>query len=194
MSFTRSSISKLSHDSNKLLTTYCHQCQSTLTSQSRRLASNVATQAQSTTLTTTSTTTPSAPTHYLVTLLRSTIALPKSIASTTRSLGLNSRLSSSVVPITATTQGAILRVKELVGVRAITLDQLGPSATQVWRDRPGQGRRGSGLRARMTPTVDTIGTPGNGQQPSMGALRVGSERNRGEERGFKVVKRVNGQL
>jgi len=113
-------------------------------------------------------------THYLVTLLRSPLHLPVAAAATCNSLGLTHRLTSSLVPITQENAGFILRVKELVAVRTVAPEDLAKAASQEWRERPGEGRRGSGLMGHS----------------ETGVVRVGSERARGEERGFKVVSRA----
>ncbi|GAA6061528.1 hypothetical protein JCM10212_004518 [Sporobolomyces blumeae] len=120
----------------------------------------------------TSATTP--PSHYLVTLLRSPLHLEPSIKHSLASLGLYKRLASSIVPINSVNAGYVLRAKELVGVKAISQDDVDRLARDEWRERPGEGRQGSGLRVRH----------GSGEN---GVIRVGSERARGDERGYKVV-------
>ncbi|ORY56821.1 hypothetical protein BCR35DRAFT_309764 [Leucosporidium creatinivorum] len=112
-------------------------------------------------------------THYLVTLLRSPLHLPAPLQATCTSLGLTHRLQSSILPITPINAGFLLRVKELVGVRLIGVHDIDSKVGGGWRQREGEGRKGAGLSAR-----------GWG-----GAIRVGSERARGEERGFKVISR-----
>ncbi|GAA5938071.1 uL30 family ribosomal protein [Sporobolomyces koalae] len=112
--------------------------------------------------------------HYLVTLLRSPLHLNPAIKQSLASLGLYKRLSSSIVPINPTNQGYILRAKELVGIKPLSQSQVQELGSETWRNRPGQGRQGSGLRIRMGAS-------------DQGVIRVGSERARGEERGFKVV-------
>ncbi|GAA6006804.1 hypothetical protein JCM11491_003186 [Sporobolomyces phaffii] len=114
------------------------------------------------------------PSHYLVTLQRSPLHLNPAIKQSLASLGLYKRLSSSIVPITPTNQGYILRAKELVGIRPLSEAQVRDLGSAAWRNRPGEGRQGSGLRVRH----------GAGEG---GVIRVGSERARGEERGYKVV-------
>jgi len=114
------------------------------------------------------------PSHYLITLLRSPLHLSPAIKSSLSSLGLYKRLSSTIVPISQTNQGYILRAKELVGVKLITKEEVEKAGAREWREREGEGRRGSGLRVRE----------GQGKD---GVIRVGSERARGEERGFKVL-------
>ncbi|GAA5916998.1 hypothetical protein JCM5296_004039 [Sporobolomyces johnsonii] len=116
----------------------------------------------------------STPTHYLVTLLRSPLHLSKSVSASLASLGLYKRLSSSIVPINSVNSGYILKAKELVGVRSVTADELASIASKEWRDRPGEGRQGSGLRVREDAGPAAV-------------IRVGSERARGDERGFRVV-------
>ncbi|GAA5822062.1 hypothetical protein JCM5353_006218 [Sporobolomyces roseus] len=116
----------------------------------------------------------SPPSHYLITLLRSPLHLSPSIKSSLSSLGLYKRLSSTIVPISQTNQGYILRAKELLGVKMITKEQVEEAGRREWREREGEGRKGSGLRVRE----------GQGEN---GVIRVGSERARGEERGFKVL-------
>ncbi|GAA6033465.1 hypothetical protein JCM8097_001411 [Rhodosporidiobolus ruineniae] len=114
------------------------------------------------------------PTHYLVTLLRSPLHLPPAISASIRSLGLNKRLSSSIVPISQVNAGYILNLKELVGVRTVGQDQVKKWASPEWRNRAGEGNQGSGMRVRRGATADSV-------------IRVGSERARGDERGFRVV-------
>ncbi|GAA5972818.1 hypothetical protein JCM21900_006907 [Sporobolomyces salmonicolor] len=116
----------------------------------------------------------STPTHYLVTLLRSPLHLSKSIGASLTSLGLYKRLSSSIVPINSVNAGYILKAKELVGVRTVSAEEVASMASKEWRNRPGDGRQGSGLRVRE----------GAGEAA---VIRVGSERARGDERGFRVV-------
>jgi ribosomal protein L30/L7E len=111
-------------------------------------------------------------THYLVTLLRSPLHLPKNIATTCTSLGLSHRLSSSIVPISRETAGAILQVKELVGIRAVGIEEVSKAAGREWRMRAGEGKQGGGFRS--------VGT-------ELGVIKVGREKCRGEERGFKVL-------
>ncbi|GAA5877649.1 hypothetical protein JCM8547_007129 [Rhodosporidiobolus lusitaniae] len=117
----------------------------------------------------------SSPSHYLVTLLRSPLHLPPSLSASICSLGLNKRLSSAIVPITPTNAGYILKLKELVGVRSVTSDEVRQWGSREWREREGEGRQGSGLR---------IG----GYAGENSVIRVGSERARGDERGFRVVR------
>ncbi|GAA5837798.1 hypothetical protein JCM11251_002325 [Rhodosporidiobolus azoricus] len=112
--------------------------------------------------------------HYLVTLLRSPLHLPKRTLSSIRSLGLNKRLSSAIVPITPINAGYILSLKELVGVRQVSEEQVKKWASREWRDRQGEGNQGAGMRVREGATERSV-------------IRVGSERARGEERGFRVV-------
>lgn len=117
---------------------------------------------------------PPSHTHYLVTLLRSPLHLPPSITASIHSLGLGKRLSSSIVPISQTNAGYLLKLKDLVGVRTVSSDQVSKWASKEWREREGEGNQGVGMR---------IG--GYGGENSV--IRVGSERARGEERGFKVL-------
>ncbi|SCZ98297.1 BZ3500_MvSof-1268-A1-R1_Chr3-2g06279 [Microbotryum saponariae] len=109
-------------------------------------------------------------THYLITLHRSPANLPETVARTCEALGLPRRLSSSIVPITQVSSGQVLAIKELVGVRAITLDQV---VSAQWTQRKGAGNQGSGLRSNGNPR---------------GIIRVGSERARGDERGYRILK------
>ncbi|BGP03942.1 Proteophosphoglycan ppg4 [Rhodotorula toruloides ATCC 204091] len=119
-----------------------------------------------------------APSHYLITLLRSPNHLGVTVNATTRVLGLRRRLSSVIVPINAVNAGYILRIKELVGVRLVSREDVQRWASKEWRERPGEGNQGSGLRI--------VG----GSGPNA-VIRVGSERARGDERGFKVVGRAS---
>ncbi|GAA5884177.1 hypothetical protein JCM6882_002167 [Rhodosporidiobolus microsporus] len=112
--------------------------------------------------------------HYLVTLLRSPLHLPKRTLQSVRSLGLGKRLSSSIVPITPSNAGYILALKELVGVRTVTQEQVKHWASREWRERKGEGNQGAGMRVRADGSDRSV-------------IRVGSERARGDERGFKVV-------
>ncbi|GAA6048717.1 hypothetical protein JCM3770_003926 [Rhodotorula araucariae] len=117
-----------------------------------------------------------APSHYLVTLLRSPLHLPPAQRASAASLGLHKRLSSSVVPITPQNAGYVLQIKELVGVRQVSTAEVRAWASPEWRDRPGEGRRGSGMRVKLGATDRSV-------------IRVGSERARGDERGFRIVDR-----
>lgn len=119
-----------------------------------------------------------APSHYLVTLLRSTIKLGSDAQATARALGLSKRLSSSIVPVNAVNAGYILRLKEIVGVRLVGRDDVEHWASAAWRERPGDGRKGSGLSVAANAGPNAI-------------IRVGSERARGDERGFRVVGRAS---
>lgn len=141
---------------------------------SRRLFSTTSPSLSSTRSTPTPPPPTSSPSHYLITLLRSPLHLNPSIKQSLSSLGLYKRLSSSIVPISPQNEGYILRAKELVGVRTLREEEVRELGSMEWRDREGEGRKGSGLRVRQ----------GAGQD---GVIRVGSERARGEERGFKVV-------
>lgn len=114
-------------------------------------------------------------THYLLTLLRSPLHLPKPLQATCQTLGLTHRLQSSIIPISAVNSGLILRVKELVGVRQVGVEEISKGVGEEWRNREGEGRQGGGLRARG--------------EAAGGVIRVGSERCRGAERGFKIVSR-----
>ncbi|GAA5983737.1 hypothetical protein JCM11641_001738 [Rhodosporidiobolus odoratus] len=112
--------------------------------------------------------------HYLVTLLRSPLHLTSSVSSSIRSLGLSKRLSSSIVPVTPENAGYIVAAKELVGVRAVSEAEVKKWASKEWREREGEGRQGAGMRVRADATDRSV-------------IRVGSERARGAERGFRVV-------
>lgn len=111
-------------------------------------------------------------THYLITLRRSPLHLPKPIQTTCKSLGLGHRLASSIVPISRVNAGYILRIKELITVKTIGMDAIAGAAAPEWSGRAGEGRRGSGLHLT---------------REGAGVIRVGTERSRGEERGFKVI-------
>ncbi|GAA5841089.1 hypothetical protein JCM3766R1_006662 [Sporobolomyces carnicolor] len=139
----------------------------------RSPASSTSTSPASTTTASTRTETTTEPlSHYLVTLKRSPLHLDPAIKSSLASLGLYKRLSSSIVPITQQNQGYLVRAKELVEIEPVSERQVAEWASAEWRNRPGQGNQGSGLRVRSQ-------TPG-------AVIRVGSERARGEERGFKI--------
>ncbi|GAA5982987.1 hypothetical protein JCM10908_006858 [Rhodotorula pacifica] len=137
----------------------------------RRLASTQATQEPSTTAAEEEDSTPS---HYLVTLLRSPLHLSAKTKATVSSLGLHKRLSSVIVPITPTNQGYLLKCKELVGVRAVSQSEVQQWAAQEWRTREGEGNKGSGIRIVEPAGPNSV-------------IRVGSERARGDERGFRIV-------
>lgn len=111
-------------------------------------------------------------THYLITLRRSPLHLPSPIKSSCKSLGLGHRLSSSIVPITQENAGYILRIKELINIKLLSVNEISRAVDQNWSLREGEGRRGSGLHL-MREGAEVI--------------RVGTERCRGEERGFKVI-------
>lgn len=111
-------------------------------------------------------------THYLITLRRSPLHLPSPIQSSCKSLGLGHRLASSIVPITQENAGYILRIKELITVKTIGVEEISRAVDQSWSLREGEGRRGSGLHL---------------MREGAGVIRVGTERSRGEERGFKVL-------
>lgn len=60
-------------------------------------------------------------THYLITLKRSHIGLPKEYKETLEALGLHDKLHRSVIhPFSPTTAGQILKVKELIQVKVVT--------------------------------------------------------------------------
>ncbi|BGP43918.1 hypothetical protein JCM10449v2_007975 [Rhodotorula kratochvilovae] len=119
---------------------------------------------------------PTTPSHFLITLLRSPLHLPPSQRASAASLGLHKRLSSSIVPITPQNAGYVLRIKELVGVRQVSAAEVALWASREWRDRPGEGRQGSGMRVKAGANDGSV-------------IRVGSERARGDERGFRIVDR-----
>lgn len=120
-----------------------------------------------------------APTHYLVTLLRSPLHLPIPSKATCESLGLRKRSSTSLIPINSTNAGYILKIKELVGVKLVDCEVIqGKLAAREERMGYGverEGRRGAGLG-------------GMGLFTSEGVVTVGKDRCSGEERGFKVVR------
>ncbi|TNY18719.1 hypothetical protein DMC30DRAFT_418563 [Rhodotorula diobovata] len=126
--------------------------------------------------TTTTSAASSSPSHFLVTLLRSPLHLGASQRASAASLGLHKRLSSSIVPITPQSAGYVLALKELVGVRRVSRDEVAAWGSREWRERPGEGRKGSGLRVKAEADEGSV-------------IRVGSERARGDERGFRVVAR-----
>ncbi|GAA5997474.1 uncharacterized protein JCM10292_000874 [Rhodotorula paludigena] len=120
---------------------------------------------------------PTTPSHYLVTLVRSPLHLGPSARGALASLGLHAkRLASVVVPVSRESAGALLAVKELVAVREVSDAQVRAWASKEWREREGEGRRGAGMRVSERA----------GQR---GVIRVGSERARGDERGFRIVAR-----
>ncbi|GJN94245.1 hypothetical protein Rhopal_007319-T1 [Rhodotorula paludigena] len=120
---------------------------------------------------------PTTPSHYLVTLVRSPLHLGPSARGALASLGLHSkRLASVVVPVSRESAGALLAVKELVAVREVSDAEVRAWASNEWREREGEGRRGAGMRVSERA----------GQR---GVIRVGSERARGDERGFRIVAR-----
>ncbi|GAA5839964.1 hypothetical protein JCM9279_005222 [Rhodotorula babjevae] len=120
--------------------------------------------------------TPPAASHFLVTLLRSPLHLAASQKASAASLGLYKRLSSALVPITAQNAGYVVQLKELVGVRACSEEDVARWGSRGWREREGEGRQGSGLRVKY------------GGDKARSVIRVGSERARGDERGFRVVR------
>lgn len=62
----------------------------------------------------------SAPTHHLITLVRSARGLPPQSKATLEALGLHRLHQSALHPFGATTAGKILKVKELVTVRNVS--------------------------------------------------------------------------
>ncbi|WWC86106.1 ribosomal protein L30 [Kwoniella dendrophila CBS 6074] len=64
-----------------------------------------------------------APTHHLITLIRSPIGLPSSSRNTLEALGLHRLREKSLHPYGETTAGRILRVKELVHVSNVTKEE-----------------------------------------------------------------------
>ncbi|ORY29019.1 hypothetical protein BCR39DRAFT_456370, partial [Naematelia encephala] len=62
-------------------------------------------------------------THYLITQVRSAIGLPHPIKKTLAVLGLRRRQHSVLHPFSGPVAGQILKVKELVTVRNVTLEQ-----------------------------------------------------------------------
>lgn len=117
---------------------------------------------------------PGAASHYLVTLVRSPLHLSHKVKATAAALGLHKRLHSVLVPVTPVTQGYLLRCKEIVAVRPVSPDQLAQYASQEWRTRPGVGNQGAGVRIVEPAGPNSV-------------VRVGSERARGDERGFRIV-------
>lgn len=115
-----------------------------------------------------------APSHYLVTLLRSPLHLPAKVKATVASLGLHKRLASVVVPVSPTNHGYLLKCKELVAVRPVSQQQIQEWASPEWSRRPGKGNQGSGVRI-----VEPAGPHS--------VIRIGSERARGDERGFRII-------
>ncbi len=79
-----------------------------------------------------------APTHFLITLLRSPIGLPPASRQTLTALGLNKLHTSVIHPFSETCAGQILRIKELVEVKNVTADQ-GREIMRMLRTR-GEGK------------------------------------------------------
>lgn len=133
-----------------------------------------------------------AATHYHLTLMRAATRLPSSSSRTLQALGLGSRqkgkrLSSVLVPINGCTAGQVLRVKELVRVQTVHLGEMlemeaarrGTTTTMAaaaGARNEQEGRTGAGLRL-------------NSDRPGA-VIRVGNDRARGDERGFRVVGRL----
>ncbi|KAG0660252.1 hypothetical protein C6P46_004706 [Rhodotorula mucilaginosa] len=120
------------------------------------------------------TTTEEAPSHLLVTLLRSPLHLSAKVKATVASLGLHKRLASVVVPVSPTNHGYLLKCKELVAVRPVSQQQIQEWASPEWSRRPGKGNQGSGIRIVEPAGPNSV-------------IRIGSERARGDERGFKII-------
>ncbi|GAA5954007.1 hypothetical protein JCM8115_003282 [Rhodotorula mucilaginosa] len=121
-----------------------------------------------------STRTEEAPSHLLVTLLRSPLHLSAKVKATVASLGLHKRLASVVVPVSPTNHGYLLKCKELVAVRPVSQQQIQEWASPEWSRRPGKGNQGSGIRIVEPAGPNSV-------------IRIGSERARGDERGFRVI-------
>lgn len=117
---------------------------------------------------------PPPPSHYLVTLLRSPLHLSAKVKATVASLGLHKRLASVVVPVSPTNQGYLVKCKELVAVRPVSQHQVQEWASPEWSRRPGKGNQGSGVRIVEPAGPNSV-------------IRIGSERARGDERGFRVI-------
>lgn len=61
-----------------------------------------------------------------------------------------------------------------MAVRSVAMEEFQKVRSRAWRERDGEGKRGGGFReANQTG----------------GVSRIGTERCRGEERGFKVIAR-----
>lgn len=110
---------------------------------------------------------PAAPTHYEVTLKRSPLHLPADSLAACVSIGLRKRLSTTLIPINQSNSGNLLTIKELISVKLVNLEEF----IAARPERSGEGRTGAGLTGRG----------GNG------VIRVGKDRCRGEERGFRVL-------
>lgn len=120
-------------------------------------------------------TTPTKPehTHYLLTLKRSPLHLPKQASLTCKALGLSHRLSTTLVPISPETAGAVLKVKELLAVKLVS-----PFTEENMEKGFGRSER-----------IGEEGKQGSGMRFSLGGgiIRVGSERCNGEERGYRRI-------
>ena len=100
---------------------------------------------------------------------RSPAHLPKKVKASCESMGLTKRLASSIIPVTQPNAGLITSVKELVSVRILDDAELAKIADVDWATREGNGRTGSGLRQANS------------------VIQVGTERARGEQRGYRVL-------
>ena len=63
------------------------------------------------------------PTHHLITLTRSPLSLPSYSSRTLAALGIRKRYQSVIHPFSPSVAGQILRVKEIVKVRNVTLEE-----------------------------------------------------------------------
>lgn len=127
-------------------------------------------------------------THYCITLLRSPLHLPIASQRTCQALGLGKRMNRTIVPISSVNAGYILSIKELVGVELVNLEEVQTREyeREMLRVERGdvEGRRGAGLTAHNPANWElSLGS-------SSGVVRVGKDRCRGSERGFKVVGRL----
>jgi len=93
----------------------------------------------------------SEPTHFLITLKRSSIGLPKEISGTLDALGLGKKLHRSVLhPYSPDVAGQILAVKELVQVKNVTEEE---GLRVVTRQGHNGERRGWDVVGRAPGTV-----------------------------------------